>query len=82
MTKRIDAIAEELMHHRMRSGSICSCGHKYRLGESIMVHRAEAADVAITLHETGVPLDDLHKTVAMALRFGVREIGAQGYEKD
>lgn len=70
MTKRIDPIAEELIYHRMRSEGICSCGHKYRLGENIMLHRAEAADMAITLHEAGVPLGDLHKTVAMALRLG------------
>lgn len=36
-----EALANELRLHRMTKNMACLCGHPYRPGEDIMVHRAE-----------------------------------------
>ena len=39
-----NAIADELVYHRLRNEKnnlSCICGHPYRMGESIMTHRAD-----------------------------------------
>lgn len=66
MVNRIEAIATELVYHHMQKGGDCLCGYRYRPGESIHIHRAERADLAIHLNEAGVSLDDLHEAVTAA----------------
>lgn len=51
---RVQIISAELLKHGTVPGPQCHCGHKYRLGDSIADHRAEAIDVALTLHGAGI----------------------------
>lgn len=58
---RAQIIAEELLRHGTVTGPQCHCGHKYRAGDSIADHRAEAIDIVLTLHEAGVAGTELNR---------------------
>lgn len=60
---RVEAMADEMIYHRMTSKGECTCGHYYRPGASIMLHRAEVMDIVLILHEAGVERDKLHEAV-------------------
>lgn len=61
MTRRVDVIADELLNHKMQPGGTCRCGRQIRLGSSIMVHRAQAVEVALSLDALGVPTEVNHE---------------------
>ena len=68
-TSRAQLIGNELIHHGTQPGPRCGCGHHYRAGESIAQHRGDALDVALTLHDAGVPDSALHEAVTGTLKF-------------
>lgn len=60
---RVEAMADEMVYHRMTSKGECSCGHPYRPGDSIMVHRAEMMNIVLVLVELGIERDNMHDAV-------------------
>lgn len=60
---RVEAMAHEMIYHRMTSRGECSCGHPYRPGESIMLHRAEMMDIVLILSDAGVEPEKMHEAV-------------------
>lgn len=60
-------MAEEMIYHRMRSTGNCSCGYKYRPGESIMLHRAKVMNIVLILNDAGISLDDMHEAVGKVM---------------
>lgn len=65
--ERVETIVAVLLDHGTKSGGICYCGHKYRPGDSIAHHRAEAINVGISLAECGVPNTAINEAVRTAL---------------
>ena len=65
---RAQLIGDELIHHGTQPGPRCACGHRYRMGESIAQHRGDALDVALTLHDAGVPDSALHEATTRTLQ--------------
>lgn len=70
MSSRPALIAAILLRHGTKpGGGICDCGHIYRMGDSIVGHRAQHIDVALDLAASGVPHDTIpdHTAVVIAL---------------
>jgi hypothetical protein len=55
---RVNLVEHLLVHHRLVKHGVgdlrCTCGHRYRLGESIRRHRAELIVAALEIEDTGV----------------------------
>lgn len=66
---RAEAIATELTYHHTKPGPFCSCGHKFKLGEWISMHRAKRVELAIGLYEAGISIDDIHEAVETVSKF-------------
>lgn len=60
-------MADELILHSTKPGLICSCGHKYRPGDSIAIHKSLAVSIAVSLSELGVRAESLHEAVMSVL---------------
>lgn len=68
MGSRAEAIATELQYHHTQPGAMCICGHKFKPGDWISLHRAKAVDVAIELWRVGVDIDVLHDAVVETMK--------------
>jgi hypothetical protein len=72
VSTRAEAIATELQYHHTQAGATCVCGHKFKPGEWISLHRAKAVDAAIELWRLGVDIDSLHEAVVGTMKLANR----------
>jgi hypothetical protein len=64
----VERIAAVLEQHGTSPGPRCHCGYQYRPGESIPMHRAQAVDASLMLHDMGVSDADLIAATTASLK--------------